>query len=348
MLGSASEDRPARMERTHAGRAMSARGALRRLRAEALRWSGQSRRARRRLDGSRAAVLLYHRVLPRALAERDAVEPGMYVTPESFARHLEWLAADFRVLPLHEIVACLAEGRPLPPAACAISFDDGWRDNLDHALPELERRGLPATIFVVTERVGTQGAFWPDEVCRRLAGLPARRQRELALQLGAAPGDEPVDALLAALKRVPEDERCGLLDALRRQTEAPAPRERELCDWEELGRLAAAGVDVESHGATHAILTGLPAQGVACELRSSRAALRERGHGRHDLLVYPCGEHDPRIRQMAAEVGYRAAFTTQPGLLAAGIDPLALPRLGVHEDVAGSRAEFLFRVPGFA
>ena len=293
-------------------------------------------------------MLLYHRVLPSAIAERDAVEPGMYVTPESFSSHLDWLVAEFRVLPLHEIVARLGDGRSLPRGACALSFDDGWRDNLDHALPELERRGLPATVFVVTDRVGTEGAFWPDEVCRRLAPLPPRRRRELADRLGAAPGGEPQAALLDALKRVPENERGKLLDVLRRETETPPRRERELCSWDELERLAAAGVDVESHGATHAILTGLPAEDVERELRVSRDALRERGHGRHDLLVYPSGAYDGRVQCSARESGYRAAFTTERGLLNAATDRLALPRLSVHEDVASTRAEFLFRVPGFA
>ena len=119
---------------------------LRRALDAGLEWSGANRRARRRLDGTRAAVLMYHRVLPAPDAERLAVEPGMFVTPETFERQLEWLEASFRVLPLSEVVARLADARPLPERACAISFDDGWRDNHTHVLPALARRGLPATI----------------------------------------------------------------------------------------------------------------------------------------------------------------------------------------------------------
>ncbi len=67
---------------------------------------------------------------------------------------------------------------------CAITFDDGWRDNWKHAVPELERRGLPATVFVVSERVRIAGAFWPDELLRRLDPLPATKRRDLAQRLG--------------------------------------------------------------------------------------------------------------------------------------------------------------------
>ena len=86
------------------------RRALRYARACAFVASGASARARRRLDGTRAAVLMYHRVIPADEAARCAVEPGMYVTPSHFARHLDWLASSFRVLPLHEIVATIHGG----------------------------------------------------------------------------------------------------------------------------------------------------------------------------------------------------------------------------------------------
>jgi peptidoglycan/xylan/chitin deacetylase (PgdA/CDA1 family) len=322
------------------------RAALRWMRAQAFEWMGANRRRRDRLDGSCAAVLMYHRVLPRETIARDHVEPGMVVTPETFARHLGWLKEEYSVLPLDDIVARRQRGAPLPARACAITFDDGWRDNLEHALPALVRHGLPATIFVVTERVGSPGAFWPDEVCRRMVPLPFERRRELARRLGAAGTGDPVACLLDHLKRVSEAERPDLLDTLRKQTEAPAESGRELLDWDDLARLAGAGIDIESHGATHAILTGLPDDAVERDLRSAREQLLARGHGRHALLAYPSGGHDARVRAIAGKVGYLHAFTTEPGLLAAQSQPLALPRIGLHDDISRSRAEFLYRFPG--
>jgi peptidoglycan/xylan/chitin deacetylase (PgdA/CDA1 family) len=315
---------------------MDARASARRLRAELFQWTGANARARRRLDGSRAAILMYHRVLPAREAARLAVEPGMFVTPETFARHLEALQECFRVLPLHEIATRLAEGRSLPAGACAITFDDGWRDNALHAQGELARRSLPATVFAVTGRVGSRGAFWPDEVCRRLAS-----------QLGAGTGD-PIDALLAHLKALPESQREALMEGLRARTPAPAEEGRELLDWDELASLAAAGIDVESHGASHAILTGVAEEEALEELRASREALQERGHGHHGLLAYPSGAHDARVRALARRAGYRAAVTTERGLAAAGGEAMALPRVALHDDVSRSRAEFLTLVAGAA
>jgi peptidoglycan/xylan/chitin deacetylase (PgdA/CDA1 family) len=305
---------------------------------------GANRSARALLDGTRAAVLMYHRVLPRADALRGGVQPGMYVTPETFARHLDWLAERFRILPLHEIAACLESGRSLSRGACAITFDDGWRDNALNALPLLERRGLPATVFVVTERVGTPGAFWPDEVSRHLTPLRASERRRLADRLGAAGGGDPLEALIEHLKGLSEAQRGAALDALRGETPQPEDEGPELADWSELSRMASAGIDIEAHGATHAILRGLDQSAVERELRTAAESLRAHGHGRHRLLAYPNGDHDDLVRRTARELGYRAAVTTEHGLASVGGDPMRLPRVALHDDVSRTRIEFLQRL----
>lgn len=327
---------------------------FRRARAWAGFVTGASARARARLDGSCAAVLMYHRVLPAERARHLHVEPGMYVTPETFARHLDWLAESFAVLPLAEIVEFLESGTPLPRGACAVTFDDGWRDNLEHALPALRSRRLPATIFAVSDRVGTTGAFWPDEVCRRLAPLGDHERSAILRAVGLARALESgssLEATLLALKLLDEDERANVLDGIRRATKGGAAEfadERELLDWDDLDRLAEQGIAIESHGASHAILTGVSRARARDELARSLAALRARGHARHALLAYPSGAFDDGIVELAREAGYRAAFTTQVGLASRGDDRLRQPRVAVHEDISRSQAEFLRFVPGSA
>ena len=309
-------------------------------------FSGQSARDRAHLDGSCAGILMYHRVLPLREARRLHVEPGMFVTPETFTRHLEWLARHFSVLPLHDIVARLRAGERLPPGACAITFDDGWRDNHDHALPALAARRMPATIFVVTDRVGTSGAFWPDEVCRRLSALDGSSRRSIIRSAGLDLVDGSTPVVLAALKGLDEKERERVFDAIRRVTTDPVDGERELLDWDELARLAEQRVDIESHAASHAILTAVSREQAADELARSLARLRQSGHARHALLAYPSGAFDREVVELARAAGYRAAFTTQIGLASGGDDSLCQPRLAVHDDISRTRAEFLRWVPG--
>jgi peptidoglycan/xylan/chitin deacetylase (PgdA/CDA1 family) len=89
-------------------------------------------------------VLMYHRVMPREGFDQ------LTVTPERFAEQMAWLKARCEVVSLSEAVCSLSAppggGRP----RVAITFDDGYLDNLQHAVPVLQRLQLPATIFVTT------------------------------------------------------------------------------------------------------------------------------------------------------------------------------------------------------
>ncbi len=92
------------------------------------------------------AVLMYHRVLPDD-ASGSGVEPGMIVRASTFERHLEWTRRRF---PIELLGRLAASPRPADdPPVVALTFDDGWRDNLTVAWPILERHGVRATIFVV-------------------------------------------------------------------------------------------------------------------------------------------------------------------------------------------------------
>jgi len=102
-------------------------------------------------------ILLYHQIsdLPAAL------DPyGISVTPDDFARQMAYLHDNgYRVMRLSDAVRALRDGETLPQKAVTITFDDGYRDNLTHALPVLQRYDFPATVYLVAERVG-ESAVW--------------------------------------------------------------------------------------------------------------------------------------------------------------------------------------------
>jgi len=106
----------------------------------------------RRLERSRgrAAVLMYHRVLPDS-ADVSNIEPGMYVRASTFARHLEWLSSRFHVGTLGSLFDDPSSSDQRPTVA--LTFDDGWLDNLTVAWPLLQQAQLRATIFLVRDWV---------------------------------------------------------------------------------------------------------------------------------------------------------------------------------------------------
>lgn len=319
---------------------MGIRRALRYLRARAFTRSRSYRHRRAQLDGRAFLVLLYHRVLPHSEAQRRRVDPAMYVTPETFAAHLDWLGTDYSVLPLGAAVEQAKAGVALPKSACAITFDDGWRDNYQYAFPLLRQRGLPATVFVVSDRIGTEGAFWPDEAYRRWLALDTAARRRLSASLPDFARGRSAAGLIEGLKAAGAERREQFLSLLRAATPGVDPMDRELLDWKEIDEMSAHGIDLESHGRSHAILTEASPERLVAELRGSLETLAAHGLARQRLFAYPNGDHDARVIQAVHDAGYEAAVTTQPGLAATDCDFMRLPRASLHEHVSRTKSEF--------
>src|ERR671912_1837193 len=116
----------------------------------------------RNRPGQRVLILLYHRV-----AELRLDPWFLSVTPRNFAEHLEVLQRYAHPISLQRLFQGLLEGG-LPERAVAVTFDDGYADNLHDAKPLLARYEVPATVFLATGFIGQKREFWWDELDRLL------------------------------------------------------------------------------------------------------------------------------------------------------------------------------------
>lgn len=111
-------------------------------------------------------VLMYHRICD--LTPREARSPLMRdltVSPQNFEQQVKYLVENgFTFLPASEVEAALRERRPLPERAVVLTMDDGYKDNFEHAFPILQKYGVPATMFLVTNTVDTDGHLSWDDV----------------------------------------------------------------------------------------------------------------------------------------------------------------------------------------
>ena len=105
-------------------------------------------------------VLCYHNVLPPRNAERIG-DPAVHLPAEAFSEQIGWLAGRYAIVSLGEMIARLSSGRSLRGLA-VLTFDDGYDGVFTQAWPVLRRLGLPATVFVVSDRPDRQAAFWWD------------------------------------------------------------------------------------------------------------------------------------------------------------------------------------------
>jgi hypothetical protein len=234
-----------------------------------------------------------------------------------------------------------------------ITFDDGWRDNHDVALPILRRRRLPATVFLTTDFIGTERAFWHTELIYLFRHGDKSRllRKELALAAyprvvrdclrrcagpTGAPGADDVDALVETVKAAcDEDAIDNLIEALARAVGLRRPLfpgRRFFLDWDQARAMAAGGFEIGSHGCSHRILTRLPAGAAAQELVRSKAEIEGRLGREVAHFAFPNEDASTALVAAAESAGYRTACVGASGdVTGAGIRTLR--RVGMHEGV---------------
>ena len=317
---------------------------------------------RRKLRG-RAVVLTYHRVLPRERSEASFSTDAIVVSPEAFRRQMQLLRRLFTPLAADQFADALSSGR-MPPGACLVTFDDGWYDNLDHALPILRECAVPAVLFVATDYIGTGNCFWQERLSRALNAARQIPEHSAALfaEIGAshllgtpltpAAAKTAIRTIIDRYKARPQAEIDALVSKVESLLElsgvaAGTQHPDRFLTWDQVRQLGNSGVvSIGSHCCTHTPLTKLDAGAVQFELQRSRQVIRERTGFDPKDLAYPNGDHDAQIAKAVHDTGYRCAYTTHRGHVDATADAFRLQRINIHEQSTATDAAFLSRLAG--
>ncbi|HRM48646.1 MAG TPA: polysaccharide deacetylase family protein [Alicycliphilus sp.] len=270
-------------------------------------------------------VLMFHRVLPAddpALAQADR---EFTFTREGFGRTLDFVQRHYNVISLDTLQAARQGRSKLPPTPLLITFDDGWRDTLTHALPELERRSLPAVLFLASEVLALKEPRWWQD-----ALISALQQPGALVRLSQAAGwtdrvqGDVSQALTAHLAAMPELQRWIWL-----QTHAPDVAthvmDRQMVTLDELQAINGSSLAMGGHGHTHGPLTR--STNPQAELQASHAVLAVLGQRVHSMS-FPHGAWTHELVVQARMVGFEWVFTSEPTLADASCLSDSLPALG--------------------
>ncbi len=279
-------------------------------------------------DRGKLSILVYHRVLN----EPDLMRPAEF-NAARFSRQMGLLARYFNVLPLTEAVDKLRQGS-LPERAVSVTFDDGYADNAEIALPILQAWGLPATFFIATGYLDG-GRMWNDTVIEVLRRLPSGQLDLSARGLGIYHLNSIQDRVAVAqriitlLKYLPYAERETQVHYVESLVSSPLP-DNLMLTVPQLQKIYTAGMEIGAHTVNHPILANLDKERAYWEIVTGKDHLESLIGKRISLFAYPNGrpalDYLPEHVGMVRELGFDAAVSTQWGVSNGHTDLWQLPR----------------------
>jgi peptidoglycan/xylan/chitin deacetylase (PgdA/CDA1 family) len=287
----------------------------------------------------RLSILIYHRVL----VQRDPLFPEE-CDVQHFDEQMRQLVACFNVIPLSEAVRALASGT-LPPRAACITFDDGYADNAEVALPILQRHGLPATFFVAAGFLDG-GRMWNDTVIELVRRAPGESLDLSKIDLGRYEiGSVPqrrqaITDLIDKLKYLPMESRQAKVNELGALIPA-VPPDNLMMTSDQIRALHTAGMEIGGHTVNHPILARTEDSVASSEIANGKEMLEAIIRGPVRIFAYPNGkpgrDYKGQHPEMVKRLGFDAAVSTAHGTATFDSDVYQLPRF-----TAWDRSELRF------
>jgi peptidoglycan/xylan/chitin deacetylase (PgdA/CDA1 family) len=293
-------------------------------------------------------VLNYHRIGDRETCPYDA---GVFSgTADELDDQVRFLKRRFHMATLQEAME-IAEGSKRPPGtAVLLTFDDGYLDNHDAALPILASHGVQGVFFLPTSYIGTNRIPWWDAIaavvkrgCNRTFQLSYPSPQRF--DVDAEGVERVVERVLWTYKSAGMEDAGRFLSMLEDACGAARPGNSERCfvTWDEAAAMLRGGMAIGSHAHTHEILAKLPQEEQVEELTTSKRILEERLGTPVHALSYPVGHEESfsaATREAASEAGYRVAFSFYGGYNRFG----AMDRFDVRRYPVSPAARARFRL----
>jgi len=308
-------------------------------------------------------ILMYHRILPLQDQRAQQEEPGMMVSPETFALHISIIRERFEIMHLSQWLELKNKGENLPERCCAITFDDGWADNYEYAFPVLQQHNIPATIFLVSNMIGKQNDFWPGRLARVLTNIAQQHSPQWSHSSlnwikqcktdftfsSTAPTQEQLSDIINEMKAYNDDDIHQRLDDIESSLQLDIKDSKPLLlDWRQVNTMCDTGlIEVGSHTCNHIRLTqdGNKEQ-LQDEIINSKATIEQYTGKEVKTFCYPNGDYSEHALSIVKQ-NYHGAVTTCRGWNTIESNDHLLQRIGVHEDISNNKTRFLARISGW-
>lgn len=292
----------------------------------------------------RLLVLCYHAVISDDVPKDQRA--NIAVTQSQFELQLCELVRHWTPIAITGLSSAIYEKRPLPSNAVLVTFDDGFRNNIEHAAPILQKYRIPAIFFLTTGLIGTKHLLWTQELVERIVAWPDGsfpRYAPLQTELPCEPSKRLSFAagVVAHCKRLPNSERTDFMEKLRKhELRIDAKWKQELYDfmsWDDVRELRDRGFEIGSHTVNHPILSSLASDELERQLKESKQKIECEIGRECTCFAYPNGGNldvSDEVINMAIDTGFRLGFKLCGSLNPSNLKPLEIDRMCVTQDMS--------------
>jgi peptidoglycan/xylan/chitin deacetylase (PgdA/CDA1 family) len=310
----------------------------------------------KKLNQQKALILMYHQVNQRKSDPWD-----LAVHPDRFETQLNFLKNNFEVLPMDELVTKV-NSRTLGKNSIAVTFDDGFHDNYQNAVPLLDWYKIPATFYFPTNPLRSERQFWweeletiilhsqtlPDSLFINIAGedfffrlklhrnLTSRSMQDISgWRYGTSFTNERIDLYLKLWKKI-QPLRHSQQEEIMRELRfwssfrSSAPATTRIMNEHQLQNISNNNLfSIGAHTVNHSMLGAQSSADQFYEISQSKETLEKLLRKKISGFAYPYGNFTDVTRKLVDQAGYRYAVSTHEDAVIDGIDLFSLPRIQV-------------------
>ncbi len=298
-----------------------------------------------RTPGNTLTIVNYHRIYEDKLStpfDPSVFGPSVY----EFEQQMAFLRENFNLLSENDLINLTHTKQPFFGKNALVTFDDGYRDNYQLALPVLKKHQIPAIFFIPTYNIENSVLGWWDIIAYFVSQTEKKEitlDNERISLLTHEDREAARHRLLTYMKAVAHEKSNDLLDRLSNQCEVAFPprsaQREQLMGWEQIEEIAnTSNLSIGSHTVSHRVLSTINDDDELGELRNSRVFLQQKLSREIHSIAYPVGGYhafSERTKKNAREAGYTLGFSFNTGTNYGCIaDPFDIKRISPSPDLS--------------
>ena len=259
---------------------------------------------------------LFHRVSD----EKDEFWPPMRVS--LFENVIRYLKIKYQVVLLEDILEHPEQFKLTAKKIATIQFDDGYKDNIENAVPVLKKYNCPASFYIVSDCIDSGIPTWTYLLDH---ALQYTRVKKLELPFDFVPVEKRTISLEASnnplqsvhwikpwLKKVSNTRRVTVVNSILDQCADVTTKRADMMNWADINELMREGFHIGSHSKSHPLLAAIETeQEIFDELSMSAERIEQLTGKRPVTISYPIGSFDDRVIRLANESGYKYGLAVE-------------------------------------